>query len=70
MIQWVTMYLMKITWDIVKAELNIEKHEVTFDEAATVLISETAISFEDDQHDEERFITSHYFGKKSHSKGA
>lgn len=54
------MYLMKIVWDVVKAELNIEKHEVTFDEAATVLLSETTVSFEDGHHDEERFLAIGY----------
>lgn len=51
---------MNIVWDIIKAELNIEKHGVTFDEAASVLLSETAISFEDDHHYEERFIAVGY----------
>ena len=51
---------MRITWDIGKTELNIEKHEISFDEASTVLLSETAIRFEDDQHDEERFIAIGY----------
>lgn len=54
------MYLMRITWDFGKAGSNVDKHDVSFDEAATVLLSETAIRFEDDQHDEERFIAIGY----------
>ena len=54
------MYLIRITWDIIKAETNLEKHEVSFDEAATVLLSDTSVSFEDDDPDEERFIAIGY----------
>ena len=54
---------MRVTWDLVKAEANIEKHGISFDEAATVLLSETAIRFEDDHHDEERFISIGYSSK-------
>jgi uncharacterized protein len=40
--------------------MNVEKHGVTFDEAATVLLSETVIRFEDDHPDEERFVAVGY----------
>jgi uncharacterized protein len=52
--------LMQISWDPSKAEANSEKHGVSFDEAVTVLLSDTAIRFEDDQFDEERFISIGY----------
>ena len=51
---------MRITWDPSKAEANSEKHGVGFDEAVTVLLSDTAIRFEDDHLDEERFISIGY----------
>jgi uncharacterized protein len=50
----------RITWDIVKADINFAKHGVSFDEAAMVLLSDTAIRFEDNQPDEERFIAIGY----------
>ncbi|MEK7356824.1 MAG: BrnT family toxin [Bdellovibrionota bacterium] len=46
---------MTITWNERKAKVNEAKHGVSFDEAATVLISETALVFEDDSSEEERF---------------
>lgn len=51
---------MDITWDLIKAEENIEKHGISFDEAATVLLSDNALRFEDDHHDEQRFISVGY----------
>ena len=50
----------QITWDPEKADANAEKHGISFEEAATVLLSETAIRFEDDYPDEERFISIGY----------
>jgi uncharacterized DUF497 family protein len=45
-------------WSIVKYEKNVEKHGVTFEEAATVLIrTDTDIVVDDDNLDnEERFV--------------
>jgi uncharacterized DUF497 family protein len=51
---------MLITWDEIKAETNLDKHQISFDEAATVLMSDTAVSFEDDYPYEERFIAIGY----------
>jgi uncharacterized DUF497 family protein len=51
---------MRITWDPDKAETNLKKHQVTFDEAATVLLSASAVSLEDDHPEEERFLTIGY----------
>ena len=45
-------------WDKVKAKENIEKHGISFEEAASVFIITGAEEFEDDEHsdDEERLI--------------
>jgi uncharacterized DUF497 family protein len=46
-------------WDTDKASRNIEKHRVSFEEAATVFDDPIFITFVDDEHsiDEERYIT-------------
>jgi len=45
-------------WNIIKAESNIIKHGISFEEAATVFMIDGAEEFEDINHsdDEERFI--------------
>ena len=45
-------------WDKLKAESNLVKHGVSFEEAATVFIIDGAEEFEDEEHsdDEERLI--------------
>lgn len=45
-------------WDDNKAQINIEKHGVTFEEASTVFADENAILFDDPEHSEveERFM--------------
>jgi uncharacterized DUF497 family protein len=45
-------------WDSVKAEKNVIKHQISFDEAITVFSDELAIEFYDDGHSEweERFL--------------
>ena len=45
-------------WDEKKAKSNIQKHGVTFEEAATVLQDELSLTMNDITHsmDEERFI--------------
>ncbi len=48
---------MQILWDEAKAESNIKKHGVAFEEAATVLSDPGAQTFMDDSANEERFIT-------------
>jgi uncharacterized protein len=50
---------MKFEWDEDKAKVNLKKHKVDFDEAATVLGDFLASTFPDPAHsvDEDRFIT-------------
>jgi uncharacterized DUF497 family protein len=45
-------------WDEVKAEANRKKHQVSFDEAATVLADPLSITIPDPDHsaDEQRFV--------------
>ena len=45
-------------WDRRKAEENIRKHGITFEEAQTVLHDEFAVEFYDDEHSEweDRFL--------------
>ncbi len=46
-------------WDPEKAQKNIQKHEVSFDEASSVFNDPMFITVLDDEHssDEERYIT-------------
>jgi uncharacterized DUF497 family protein len=46
-------------WDADRARRNVEKHRVSFEEAATVFDDPMFITFIDDEHsiDEERYIT-------------
>ncbi len=46
-------------WDPKKAQANLRKHRVSFDEAASVFTDPLALTFDDPSHsvDEERFIT-------------
>ncbi|MDZ7296269.1 MAG: BrnT family toxin [candidate division KSB1 bacterium] len=50
---------LQFEWDETKASRNIEKHHVSFDEAATVFDDPMFITFIDEEHsvDEERYIT-------------
>jgi len=50
---------MEFEWDPKKATANVQKHNVTFQEAATVFGDPLAITFEDPDHstDENRYIT-------------
>ena len=50
---------MEFEWDPKKATANVQKHDVTFQEAATVFGDPLAITFEDPDHstEENRFIT-------------
>jgi hypothetical protein len=50
---------MRFEWDRRKALLNLRKHRVGFDEAATVFYDPLSVTFEDPDHsvDEERRIT-------------
>jgi uncharacterized DUF497 family protein len=49
----------EVTWDALKAEANIEKHGVTFAEAATVLLDPLALTVFDEEHsqEEDRWFT-------------
>jgi uncharacterized protein len=49
----------KFEWDLHKAETNLRKHGVSFDEGATVFFDQLALSGPDPDHsvDESRFIT-------------
>lgn len=48
----------KFEWDNNKAQINIEKHGISFNEAATVFEDEEALLRDDPEHseDEDRFI--------------
>lgn len=49
---------MEISWDPRKAEINLKKHGVSFEEAATVIQSAMTVTIEDDSSlDEQRFVT-------------
>ncbi len=50
---------MKIEWDLKKARLNLRKHKVSFEEAATVMSDPMAATGTDPDHSitEDRYIT-------------
>jgi uncharacterized DUF497 family protein len=50
---------MEFEWDENKAETNLAKHKVAFDEAATVFGDPLSVTFPDPDHsiDEDRYIT-------------
>jgi uncharacterized protein len=50
---------MKIDWDPIKAKINLKKHGVSFEEAATALSDPMAVTGLDPDHSiyEERYIT-------------
>ncbi len=45
------------TWDEAKAQGNRKKHGVRFEEGAEVVLDPLAISITDNEHDEERIVT-------------
>jgi len=49
---------LRFEWDPAKAEANIRKHGVSFEEAISVFYDECAVEFYDDEHAEaeERFL--------------
>lgn len=53
---------MEFEWDRDKAAQNLEKHEVSFDEAVTVFHDPLAATFDDPDHSagEQRFVTIGY----------
>jgi uncharacterized DUF497 family protein len=56
--------MMSFEWDAPKAEANVQKHGVSFDESASVFLDQLAVSGHDPDHsaDESRYIT---FGMSS-----
>lgn len=46
-------------WDIEKAESNLQKHEISFEEAATVFFDPLSLTIPDPLHsdEEDRFVT-------------
>jgi uncharacterized DUF497 family protein len=46
-----------VQWDAEKAAANLRKHGVDFADAATALSDEQALTMNDDDPDEERFVT-------------
>ncbi|MCA9431262.1 MAG: BrnT family toxin [Candidatus Omnitrophica bacterium] len=50
---------LRIEWDRIKAQSNVEKHGVTFEEAATVLEDLLSVTIPDPTHSkgEARFVT-------------
>ena len=50
---------MKFEWDSRKAEINLRKHGVSFDEAASIFLDRLALSGPDPEHSvgESRYIT-------------
>jgi uncharacterized DUF497 family protein len=48
---------MLISWDPEKAESNLKKHGISFEEAQTVFFVSASVTIEDHDHDEDRFIT-------------
>jgi uncharacterized DUF497 family protein len=48
--------LVRFTWDPQKAESNLRKHRVSFEEAATVFDDTLAVVHPDDVHPERNFI--------------
>jgi hypothetical protein len=48
---------MNYQWDDNKAKTNLKKHKVDFADAVTVFGDDLAVTVEDDNPDEERFVT-------------
>lgn len=48
---------MEYTWDPIKAHQSLKKHDVDFADAVLVFEDEQALTLEDRDHSEERFIT-------------
>jgi uncharacterized DUF497 family protein len=45
----------QFSWDRWKAAGNVEKHRITFEEAASVFRDPIAVIFDDDRHSEEEY---------------
>ena len=46
-----------VQWDSEKAAINVRKHGVDFADAATVLTDDLALTVQDNDPDEDRFVT-------------
>jgi uncharacterized DUF497 family protein len=49
--------LLNYQWDREKAKTNLEKHGISFADAVTVLSDDAALTVEDNDPDEQRFVT-------------
>ena len=51
--------IMKFEWDLQKADRNLKKHDVSFQEAASVFVDTHSVTYPDPDHSvkENRFIT-------------
>jgi uncharacterized DUF497 family protein len=50
--------IVDITWDPIKADINLKKHGVSFEEAATVIQAAMTVTIEDGASEgEQRFVT-------------
>ena len=58
---------MEFEWDPKKANTNVKKHDISFQEAATVFGDRLAITFADPDHskNEQRYLT---FGLSKHNR--
>ena len=56
-------------WNSEKYQINYQKHNITFEEAATVIIDPYTEFYTDDEHsdDEDRFIAIGYSGNLDYS---
>ena len=52
-----TIWVVDYGWDKIKAQANLRKHGIDFADAVVVLEDEEALTLEDDDPDEDRFIT-------------
>lgn len=50
--------MIKFEWDEHKADANLKKHQISFEEAKSIFFDEYGVQFFDDDHsfDEERFL--------------
>jgi len=48
---------MSFEWDHKKATINLDKHNIDFADAATVFDDSNAVTIDDPDHNEERFVT-------------
>lgn len=67
---WYTCNQMEISWDPRKAEINLRKHGISFEGAASVIQSAMTVTIEDDSSlDEQRFVTIGVFSQTASLNG-